>query len=168
MNAAQIHLALTHVPVILSIAGLVILIIGMANKNGTLLKTAFAILLIAGLFAVPVYLTGDGTEELVEHLPGVSEPIIERHEEMGKNAFTTALLAALLSAMGLLFFNHKSFSRLLRPLILVVALIAAGVMTYTAHLGGQVRHTELRNQTTFTQESGTKPPPTPKETAEED
>ena len=154
MNATQIHLALMYVPVLLSIAGVVMLIIGMVQKNATFLKTALFTLLIGGLFTIPVYLTGEGTEEVVEHLPGVSEPVMEQHEEMGKNAFSIAVLEALLCAIGLLFFNKTSFSRLFRPIILVVALASAGVMTYTAHLGRQVRHAEMHSTDAPADESG--------------
>ena len=86
---------------------------------------------------------------------------------MGKNAFSIALLVALLCTAGLLFFNHISFSRLLRPVILLVALALVGVMTYTAYLGGQVRHTETRQQNTPLQESGDKQAQ-PSEAAEEE
>ena len=70
MNQAQIHLALTHMPVILSMTGLVILIISLIMKNTVVIKTSFYIFLIAGLFTIPVYFTGEGAEEMVEHLPG--------------------------------------------------------------------------------------------------
>ena len=43
MNQAQIHLALTHMPVILSMTGLVILIISLIMKNTVVIKTSFYI-----------------------------------------------------------------------------------------------------------------------------
>ena len=70
---------------------------------------------------------------------------------MGKNVFATAVLGALLCGAGLLFFNQTLFSRLLRFIILVAA--SAGVTTYTAHLGGQVRSSETRPSNAPLQES---------------
>jgi hypothetical protein len=69
MNQAQIHLALTHMPVILSLTGLVTLVVSLIMKNTVVIKTSFYIFLAAGLLSIPVYFTGEGAEEMVEHLP---------------------------------------------------------------------------------------------------
>ena len=145
MNGSQIHLALTHVPVILSVVGFVVLVLAMLKKNDTLTRPAFYLLLFAGLFAVPVFFTGEGAEETVEHLPGVSEGVIEKHEGLANVAFGLVVAAALLSIAGLLFYNKTRLRRLVMPLVFLLALATAGVMAFTAHLGGQVRHTEIRS-----------------------
>lgn len=49
MNSAQMHLALTHVPVILSIAGLIMLTVALLLKNATLTKTSYSVILVAGI-----------------------------------------------------------------------------------------------------------------------
>lgn len=144
MDNSQLHLALTHGPVILSIVGLIILVVAMIKKNETLTKTAFFLLVFAGASAIPVFFTGEGAEEIVEHLPGVSEVVIERHEELAKLAFGLVSATAIISLVGLLLYNKTAILRLIRPLVFFLALITAGIMTVTAHLGGQVRHTEIR------------------------
>ena len=65
MNSVQMHLALTHVPVILSFVGLVMLVAALILKNTTLTKTSYIILIIAGVAALPVFFSGEGTEEAV-------------------------------------------------------------------------------------------------------
>lgn len=154
MNASQIHLAFTHVPVILSLVGLVILVVSLIKKSDLLTKTSYYIFLFAGLFALPVYFTGESTEEIVEKLPGVSESIIEEHEELAKTAMVILVAGLVLSVAGLLLYRRASFSRVVRPLMLVVALAAAGVLLQTAHLGGQIRHTEIRSGFSAQVESG--------------
>lgn len=144
MNSSQVHLALTHMPVILSLVGLVVLAVAMLKRNDTLTKTAFYLLLFAGLSAIPVFLTGEGAEEAVEHLPGVSETVIEEHEDLAKMAFAVVSAAALLSLAGLLLYGKAGIRRWIRPLIFLLALVTVGIMIVTAHLGGQVRHTEIR------------------------
>lgn len=69
MNESQIHLSLTHLPVILSFIGLIVLAVALIIKNDTVIKTAFYLLLFAGLLAIPVFFTGEGAEETVEKLP---------------------------------------------------------------------------------------------------
>ena len=81
MNSVQIHLALTHVPVILSLTGLVMLLLSLYLKNTILIRVSYIFILVAGLMVLPVYFTGEGAEESVEKLPGVSEAVIEKHEE---------------------------------------------------------------------------------------
>lgn len=152
MNSSQIHLALTHVPVILSFVGLAVLIVAIIRKNDILTKTAFYLLFFAGITAVPVFFSGEGAEETVEYLPGVSVGVIEKHEEVATVSFVVTSVAALVSLIGLLLYNKVQVRRFARPLVLVLALVTAGLMAVTAHLGGQVRHTEIRSG--FTPQSG--------------
>jgi hypothetical protein len=44
-------------------------------------RISLGIFIIVALLAIPAYLTGEPTEELVENLPGVSKSSIEQHEE---------------------------------------------------------------------------------------
>ena len=144
MNATQIHLALTHVPVILSFTGLAFLIGSYFVKNPFLTKVAFFTLAAAALFAIPVYLTGEGTEHAVENLPGVSEPIIEEHEDMAKIALIVIIITGLLSLAGMYFTATHRFAKGIRIGVLLLALGSVGMLAQTAHLGGQVRHSEIR------------------------
>lgn len=142
MNATQLHLALTHVPVILSFTGLAFLIGSFFIKNTFLTKVAFFTLAMAALFALPVYFTGESTEHAIENLPGVSEPIIEEHEEMAKIALIVIIAIGIVSLAGIYF--NRSFAKGIRIIVLVLAIGSAAVLAQTAHLGGQIRHTEIR------------------------
>ena len=145
MNSVQMHLALTHVPVILSLVGLIILVVALLIKNPTLTTTSYVLILTAGIAAIPVFLTGEGTEEAVENLAGVSEAIIEEHEEVAKLAMISISVAALMAAGALGSRKWQFASRFFRIATLFLAIISVGFMIQTAHLGGQVRHTEIRS-----------------------
>lgn len=142
MNAAQLHLALNHVPVILSITGFIMLMLAMAKSNDMLVKTSFTILVLAGLFCLPVYFSGEGAEEIVENLPGVSEQIIETHEENAKMAFIACLITAGISLVGLMMYAKAG--KTIRNLAFVASLASASILGWAAHQGGKIRHTELR------------------------
>jgi hypothetical protein len=143
MNSVQMHLALTHVPVILSLTGLAMLILTLLVKNPTLTKTSYIIIAIAGIAALPVFFSGEGAEEAVEHIPGMSEGIIEKHETVAKLAMISIAAAGVL-ALGALFSSRwLSLSRALRFLVLALAITSGGLMFQTARLGGQIRHTEI-------------------------
>lgn len=145
MNSVQMHLALTHVPVILSLVGLIILVVAFFIKNPTLTTTSYVLILVAGIAAVPVFFTGEGTEEAIENLPGVSEAVIEAHEDVAKFAMISVAIAALMATAALGSLKFQFATRVFKIATLFLALTSAGLMLQTAHLGGQVRHTEIRS-----------------------
>ena len=93
MNSVQMHLALTHVPVILSLVGLVILVVALFKNKNSLIQISYIIIMIAGVAALPVFFSGEGAEEAIEHLPGISETVVERHEEVAELAMITICVA---------------------------------------------------------------------------
>jgi hypothetical protein len=143
MNQSQIHLALTHIPVVLSLTGLVILAISIIKKSQQGLRISLYILITAGLFTLPVFFSGEAAEESVEHLPGVSEAIIEKHEELAKSGLWIILATAAVSLAAFLKINGNSLLSYLKIPVLLLAVISAGVMSLTAHFGGQIRHSDI-------------------------
>ena len=146
MDAAHAHLILNHIPVVGLGAALLLLLYALARKNDEMKKAALAGFVLLALVAIPVFLTGKAAEDLVEHLPGVTEAFIEQHEE----AATASLIAIeLLGAVSLagLFFTRRSnaIPKWFAAVSLVASLGVAGVITWTANLGGQIRHTEIRS-----------------------
>ncbi|RYY43686.1 MAG: hypothetical protein EOO06_19340 [Chitinophagaceae bacterium] len=144
MNSVQMHLALTHVPVVLSLVGLIMLAVAVFIKNPTITKLSYILIFIAGIAAIPVFLTGEGTEEAVENLPGVSEAIIERHEDVAKLAMISIAAAGFAALAALFSFRWQIVTRVLKVVVLLLAITSGGLMAQTAHLGGQIRHTEIR------------------------
>jgi uncharacterized membrane protein len=146
MNASQVHLALTHVPVVLSLTGMAVLLVSLFIKNQTVSRVAFYLLLAAGLFTIPVFFTGEGAEEIAENLPGVSEPLIEAHEEIAKYTIYAVLIAAAGALFGLLRLK-PALRKAVYYFVLVTAIVTTALMVQTAHLGGQIRHSEIRQGT---------------------
>ena len=143
MSSVQMHLALTHVPVILSLVGLVMLVVAYFIKNETLTKTSYVLIIFAGLAALPVYFTGEGTEEVVEKLPGVSESNIESHEEVAKLAMISISMAGVAALAALLVYKRKAIANVFKLAVLLLAIASGVLMIQTAHQGGSIRHTEM-------------------------
>lgn len=148
MNAAQIHLALNHAPLFLSLIGGGILLLGMIKKNESFKNLSLYFLIVAAVFTIPVFLTGEGTEELVEHLPGVNENAIEEHEEMAKISLIIISIMGGLALVGLFVRNKASMIRILFSGLVLLSLGSFVTMAQTAHLGGLIRHTEIQNGAT--------------------
>lgn len=155
MNSVQMHLALTHVPVILSLVGLIMLIVAFFVKNTTLTKISYVLILVAGVAAIPVFFSGEGTEETIENLPGVSEAIIEKHEDVANLSIISIAAAGLLALAALFSAKWQIASRVLKIVILLLSITSGGLMVQTAHLGGQIRHTEIRNDVALQNGFGT-------------
>jgi hypothetical protein len=105
-------------------------------------------LVAAALFTAPVFLTGEGTEEMVEKAIGVNEMAIESHEDMAKISLIVIILTGVLALAGLLLRKKPSITKALLPLLILFSLASFGTMAQTAHLGGLIRHTELQSGTT--------------------
>lgn len=146
MNAPHLHLLLNHVPVLGAAFGLGLLAFGLWRKSDELKKTSFGVFVIAALLAVPVYLSGEPAEEGVESLPGVSKAIIEQHEEAAEVAFTAIIVLGVIALVGLFLFRRgRVVPTWFTSLMLIASITVSGLMAWTANLGGQVRHTEIRS-----------------------
>lgn len=144
MNAAQIHLALNHAPLFLSLIGGILLIVGMIKKNETLKTVSLYMLVAAAVFTAPVYLTGEGTEELVENMAGVNEAAIEEHEEMAQLSLIIIIISGVVALLGLLTRKKESLSKIILGGAVLLSLASFGTMAQTAHLGGLIRHSEIQ------------------------
>jgi hypothetical protein len=146
ITSAQVHLAFNHLPVVGALIAAAVLVLGAVRGHQTVRRLGLSLLVFAALAALPTYFSGDGAEEIVEHRPGVSERVIERHEHAARDALI-AILVGGGAAAGALVALRLRRERVAGPLFgaaLVVSLAATGLLVRTAHLGGMIRHDELR------------------------
>lgn len=145
-SLAHLHLMLNHFPIIVTVLGLLLLVVALLRHRDELTRVAFAFFVGGGLIALPTYLTGESAEELIEDLPGVTEALIERHEDA---ALIAAVIVGVLGAFALLTLWRYRRSAALPTwavrIALVAAVVGSGAMAWTGLLGGEVRHTEIRS-----------------------
>lgn len=144
MDAAHIHLLLNHVPVLGAVFGSLVLGYGLLRRSEDVVTAGYWLLVLVGVSSVLVYLTGEPAEELVEGLAGVSEAMLERHEEAALWATVAGGVVAVAAALGLVLRKWAAVGRRFAAGVLAAALALCGVMGWTANLGGQVRHAEIR------------------------
>lgn len=144
MNAAQIHLALNHAPLFLSVIGAVLLAWGMIRKNESITTIALYMLVAAAIFTAPVFLTGEGTEELVEKFPGVNESAIEKHEELAKTALIVIIATGIAALAGLIVKKGTAAAKWTSTAAVILAMASFILMAQTAHQGGLIRHAEIQ------------------------
>jgi uncharacterized membrane protein len=150
MSFTHLHLLLNHFPVIGALIAIGLLAFAFVNRNTAVAKAALGLFAILGGIAVMVFFTGEPAEEAIEKLPGFSEAITEKHEEAALAA-TIALASLGAFSIGILtWFRRREVPRWLTLGVLMLSLVSGTLMGYTAFLGGQVRHTELRAQSSVT------------------
>jgi len=145
MSSAHIHLLLNHIPILGTIFALLLLLYGMVKRSDDVKRASLGAFLMTALLTIPVYLTGDGTAEIVQNLPGVSIDLIRRHD----NAATITIVAIeLLGAISLLSLwlsrRATEIKGWMTLAVLILALISSGLAVWTGGIGGQIRHTEVR------------------------
>ncbi len=143
MNQAQIHLALNHAPLFLALIGGIILLVGMIRKNQSVITISLYLLVGAAIAVLPVYFTGEGTEELIENLPGVQEGMIEEHEDAAALTLIILIITGVAALASLLFSKKKRLAVPFLWISLILSLASFGSMIRTAHLGGLIRHAEI-------------------------
>lgn len=151
MSGAHIHLLLNHVPVIGIFIGFVVFALGVWRRNDSWTRLALGLFAAVALVALATMLTGESAEEAVEKLPGVSESLIGTHEDAAKLAAIGAYVLGAISLAALIWVRRRPLPRALTAMVLPVVLLVSGLMAYTANLGGQIRHTEIRGGAVQTQ-----------------
>ena len=142
IDAAHLHLALTHLPVIGAPLLLLVLTIGLLRGWNEVVTVALA--LTVGLAAVTgvVYLTGEPAEELVERAAWFSEPLTEVHEERAAVALAATVVTGIVALAALLL---RSKGRWLGRLTWAGLLVSTVLLGWTAWTGGLIRHDEIRS-----------------------
>jgi hypothetical protein len=146
MDLVHIHLLLNHIPVFGLLIGFLILSWGTLRDYGEVKNTGLVVLFVTSLVAIPVYLTGEPAEEVVEKLPGVSEQIIGLHEDAAIYSLVLCIGTGIVAFLALIVrrFLSETIARFGIFFVLILALIAGASIAYTSNLGGQVRHSEIR------------------------
>ena len=148
MDFTHVHLVLNHVPVLGTLFGVLLLLASGIRRSDELKRAALALFMLAALAAIPPYLTGESAEERIEQLPGGSESILEKHEDAALGAIVTLEILGVVSLGGIFLVGRTiPLAKAVVTAVLLLSMATAGLMTRTANLGGQIRHSEIRQVT---------------------
>ena len=145
MNQAHLHMVVNHFPIIGIIIGMIVLGVGIATKSALSKRIGGLILIGSSLFTFPSFETGEGAEEIVENLPGVSENLIEKHEELAEQFMGFVWAIILIGVLSLLSeWKMKKFTNWLYISLFVISIFATYFAKQVGTSGGEIRHTEIR------------------------
>jgi hypothetical protein len=147
MDPVHAHLLINHLPIFAPMLALPLLAIAIWRKDEVVALLGAVILLVAGgggAFLADE--TGEGAEDLVEYVPDVSEAWIEEHEERAEIAVVLAVATAI-GGIGTLGWAWRRGSTPVPAagVLLVATMATSGAMAWTGVAGGQIRHSEIRD-----------------------
>ena len=169
INPAHWHLLLNHFPIILSIVGTGFIVAAFLFKKQHLRFGGLLMLIIAAAGAYLAFQTGEGAEDTVEKLAGVSHDAIENHEESANIGWKIMLGTGLLALITILLVHaKKKQANLFLIITLIASLASAGYMSYVGYTGGEIRHSEIRGDFGGSKTPATEPLNSGRESDEDD
>jgi hypothetical protein len=145
MNLAHVHLLLTHLPVVGAVFAVPLLATALLTRCAVVRRVALGAVVVVALLGLPAYFTGEAAEDAVERLPGIAEALVERHEDAAARALVALEVAGAVALLGLaLTLRARDVPAWILVATLLVTAVGAGLLGWTANLGGQIRHTEIR------------------------
>lgn len=155
MEFAYLHVVINHLPIMGVPIALALLLLGVWARDDAIKRAALLSFVAIGAITIAVFATGKEGEDFVEHVAGVDEDAIERHEDMATIAFAAVEVLAVLSLI--LFFVSGGAAMLRRRpaapearfpalgivVVFLVALVTSAILGYTGRLGGKISHTEF-------------------------
>jgi uncharacterized membrane protein len=154
MNDAHLHMVVNHFPIIGTILAIGILIAGLLSKNRSIINTSYVLFVIGAIFGILSMNTGEGAEELVEDMPGIGWKIIHEHEELAEKMALLLDILGVLSLVGFYFqYKKNAKEKLVSYIILIIGIASLFVIQKVGTSGGEIRHTEIRNESVITTNS---------------
>jgi hypothetical protein len=154
MDLTHTHLLLNHFPTIGSIIGGGLFLLALLMKSDDLKRASLVILLGIALISIPTYMSGNGAQQAIQSLPGVSKSLVETHEGAAMEALAFMQVAGAFAWLGLWQFRRLGhLPGWNAAVILVLTLVTFGLMARASNIGGEIRHAEIRaSQETVTPE----------------
>jgi hypothetical protein len=147
MNVAHLHLITTHLPVCGTALGLGLLLWAAFRRSRELQQTALGMLVLAALLALPAYFSGAPAARLLRFVPGIARETVDRHLEVAQLGLGSVLALGTGALASLIAFRKRTTLPAWNLLLLMMlALVSAGLLFWTASLGGQVHHPEIRGE----------------------
>ncbi len=144
MNDAHLHLITNHIPVLGLPFALALLLWGLFRRQKEVRSAAFLGFFLVALASFPAFLSGHEAEEVVEHMAGVREGLIEDHEEAAEIAFYVTEALGLFALLCLfLGRGGREIRGGILAAFLLLAVASSGLMARTAFLGGPIHHSEI-------------------------
>jgi uncharacterized membrane protein len=144
MTLVHLHLLLNHVPTVGTALAIALFILSFFRKNDMLRRVSLEVFFIIALVTIPAYLSGLAAQLQIQDRPGVSNVMIEAHEDAALFSFVLMQFTGAFAWLAL--WQSRRTGRAARSTTFAIMLLSALTMAVTAraaNLGGEIRHPEL-------------------------
>ena len=117
---------------------------GVWRASRDIQKASLGMFVLAAVLVVPLYFAGGSAAGVVKGLPGFSDRLLEQHQAAPGVTLAGCLVLGILALAGLILFRGRAIATWFNLLLLAGALLASSLAIWTASLGGQVGHVEIR------------------------
>src|SRR5919109_425427 len=97
----HLHLLLNHFPTLGFGIGMGLLFLALAAKNSEMKRASFVIFVLIGLLTIPTYMTGKAAQQAITGQDGVSEPLMQAHQDAALLALVFMELTGFVAWIGL-------------------------------------------------------------------
>ncbi|HET9634458.1 MAG TPA: hypothetical protein VFP26_00890 [Gemmatimonadaceae bacterium] len=144
LSGAHLHLLVNHAPVFGTLFAFALLIASYFYAADVLRRTALVVLILSAIAGAVADLSGDAAEDAIRGFPGVKRELIHAHEAMGDKAYILGIILGVLALIVLVRWRRTPVPRSVTLASILATAFVSGAFIYTALLGGQIRHTEVR------------------------
>lgn len=141
---AHIHLLLNHFPTVGFSVGLGLFVIGLFRKSDDLKRASLVIFFVIAILVIPTFMSGKAAQQAITGREGVSDTLIETHQDAALMAFFFMEIVGFLSWLAL--WKYRRQSRLASSnmtAVLILSIVTFGLMARAADMGGEIRHPEI-------------------------
>jgi len=147
MDLAHIHLLLNHFPTIGFLIGGGLFLLSLIMNSDDLKLGSLVVLLGIALISIPTYMSGNGAQDVIKSMPGVSRTLIEAHEGAALVAMVFMLATGAFAWLALWQFRRLTHvPKWNLSVILALTVVTFALMTRASNLGGEIRHEEIRSK----------------------
>ena len=150
MDELHLHLVVNHLPIIFPVVGIIILLIGIFSKSEITKRNAYVIFILGAITSFAAMQTGENAENSATQIAGLSENLIEKHEEVSEIFAALSYFLGFISLVGLIAsFRNSIISKFAPFAVGLLALVCLFFAQKVGTTGGEIRHTEIRSGQDF-------------------
>ena len=144
MTWAHLHMLLNHVPTVGTGLAILLLAIAFIRRSDDLRRVGLEAFFVIALTTVPVYMSGLAAQEEIQKLPGISNQLIEAHEDAAALSFALMLVTGLVAWVSLWQQRRKPGTGFTTSkAVLVLSVVTLAITARAANVGGEIRHPEM-------------------------
>ena len=144
MTLTHLHLLLNHVPTVGTALAIALFIVSLFRRNDMLRRVSLEVFFIIALITIPAYLSGLAAQQQIMSREGVSNVMIEAHEDAAMFSFILMQITGGFAWLALWQLRRRGTSAAwTTATILLLSALTMAVTARAANLGGEIRHPEL-------------------------